>query len=324
MTSLFSFAFVSIPAFLLSYFVAKYLSRRMKDAGITGKDVHKKDMPEVAEMGGLSVFFSLFPILGLSILFSDPPDIRVAASIVTLILVGLVGIYDDLRGLNHRLKPTLVVLASIPVIYSLIGRTSVDIPIAGKLSVGLLYPLVAVPLAVTTSSNFTNILAGLNGLETGIGFLGTATVSLCALLKGESSIALLGFGVSSAFLGLMLLNWYPASIFPGDTGTLLSGASIAVIGLTAGVEFAAIVVSIPAAIDFSLKMQNRNPFKQRSSFGDTKIMEVGTLSPPPYPSLSHAFMVVSPIKESSLVKMLLLTEFLYCVIAVAVQLFMLG
>jgi UDP-N-acetylglucosamine--dolichyl-phosphate N-acetylglucosaminephosphotransferase len=320
----FSLLIVVSFSFLLSYLLSKYFSVKMRKMGIIGRDVHKKGTPEVSEMGGLAVFFSIPALLFLLLLLSDPLDERIFAIALSLVFVGLVGIFDDIFGLNHKLKPTLIVAASLPLMYVLFERTSVQVPFVGSMNIGLLYPLVAVPLAVTTSSNFTNIFAGFNGLESGVGFLATSTVSLCALLKNEQSIGMLGLGIAFSFLGLMILNKYPSKLFTGDTGTLLSGASIAAIGLAAGVEFAAIVVSIPAAIDFALKMQNRNPFKQRSSFGDTRINEDGSLSPPPYPSLAHAFMIVSPINEKNLVKMLLLTEFLYCAVAVSVQYFLLG
>ena len=123
-----------------------------------------------------------------------------------------------------------------------------------------------------------------------------------------------------AYLGFLKLNWYPARIFPGDSGTLMGGAAIAALGLAGRLEFAAIVVSIPAAFDFALKMLSRRPFAQRHDFSDSTINSDGILEPAGYPALVHAFMRVSPLGEEELVRSVLLMELCYAALAVAATL----
>jgi UDP-N-acetylmuramyl pentapeptide phosphotransferase/UDP-N-acetylglucosamine-1-phosphate transferase len=43
----------------LTLILTPYIAARMKKAGIVGRDIHKVNQPEVAEMGGLAVLLSL-------------------------------------------------------------------------------------------------------------------------------------------------------------------------------------------------------------------------------------------------------------------------
>ena len=102
-----------------------------------------------------------------------------------------------------------------------------------------------------------------------------------------------------AFVAFLRYNWYPARVFPGDTGTLISGATIACTSILGRFEIAAILMLVPAAVDFTLKMVAGYPFAQRKVYGDTLVLGDGTLVPPRYPALCHAFMKVSRLKELS-------------------------
>jgi UDP-N-acetylglucosamine--dolichyl-phosphate N-acetylglucosaminephosphotransferase len=235
-------------------------------------------------------------------------------------LTGLVGVADDFFELSQRYKPLMIVVASTPLMYVLQDRVSITIPILGNAHLGLLYPLVAVPLAITTCANFSNLLAGFNGLEAGSAVISLGTMTLISEIAGDSTVAAFGMIVTAAFFGFLLLNWYPAKIFPGDTGTLIAGAALAAMGLAAGLEFEAIILSIPAAMDFSLKMVARRPFRQRQMFGNTRVLQDGTLQPAAYPAVAHAFMKVSPTKEKGLVISLLAMQALFACIAIVVAL----
>jgi len=274
-------------------------------------------------MGGLSVLVALsigsaiYVVLNFSM---DGPTVLFAAVASTVALTGVVGVADDVVELSQKYKPFLIVAASVPLMVVLLGRTYIFVPIIGYVDLGLLYPLVAVPLAITTSANFSNLLAGFNGLESGSAAISIGTMSLLSAITEHLAVAAFGLILTFAYIGFLALNWYPAKIFPGDTGTLVAGAAIAAIGLASGLEFEAVVLSIPAAMDFALKMMDRNPFKQRHVYGNTKIREDGTLEPAPYPALVHAFMKVSRVKEQVLVMSVLAVQALFAVAAILITL----
>ena len=318
--SIYAIPVAAAVTLLLAYLLTRVISANFHKFGMAGEDVHKLDRPMRAEMGGIAVLASV-PVGAGVMLFLDPSTTWLfVAGLVTIVLVGLVGALDDLLGIRQRFKPFMVAAASIPLAYALLGRTSISFPVVGSVSFGLLYPLFIVPLAIATSANFTNMLAGFNGLEAGYAVIAIGTLSGLAGVEGNWDASLLGLLFVVAYLGFLKLNWYPAKVFPGDTGTLMSGAAIASIGLMSGLEFAAIVVSMPAAIDFTLKMLSRNPFSSRKIYGDSKVTLSGTLQPSGYAALSHAFMRVSPTSERGLVFSLLGLEALYAIIAIVVTL----
>jgi UDP-N-acetylglucosamine--dolichyl-phosphate N-acetylglucosaminephosphotransferase len=291
--------------------------------GISGVDIHKADKPTRAEMGGLAILLALAAGSSLYVaanLNMDGATVLFASVASTVTITGLVGIADDYFELSQKVKPLLIVGASVPLMVYLLGRTYVFVPAIGYLNLGLLYPLVAVPLAITTSANFTNLLAGFNGLESGCAAISIGTMSLLSDMTGHPTVAAFGLILTFAYFGFLVLNWYPAKIFPGDTGTLVYGSALAAMGLASGLEFEAIVLSIPAAMDFALKVMHRRPFKQRHLVGHSKVRPDGTLDPAPYPALVHAFMKVSPIKERDLVISVLAMQGLFAVTAIVITL----
>ena len=297
-------------------------SRRFSKFGISGIDVHKPYKPVIAEMGGLAILSGVALASVPLLLFGNLDSGLALTAFATIALVGLLGVADDISGLKQRYKPFLVAFTSLPLVVSLAGRTDLSLPLLGFISLGALYPFFVVPLAVTTSANFSNMLAGFNGLEAGYSAIAIGALSFLCWSKGEVALALFGTLLVVAYLGFLKLNWYPARIFPGDSGTLMGGAAIAALGLAGRLEFAAIVVSIPAAFDFALKMLSRRPFAQRHDFSDSMINSDGTLEPAGYPALVHAFMKVSPLGEEELVRSLLLMELCYAALAVAATLFL--
>lgn len=309
-------------ALVTSYSVSRFEIVRFPALGISGRDVHKPDRPVRAEMGGLAVLLAAGVGSTVYLVFNFSTDgsmVLFAGAALTVALTGVVGVADDVMGLSQKVKPFLIVAASVPLMLCLWSHASIFIPEIGYINFGHLYPLVAVPLAVTTSANFSNLLAGFNGLEAGCAAISLGTMALLSELAGHPYVAALGCILTFAYVGFLRLNWYPAKIFPGDTGTLMAGASLAVLGLASGLEFEAIVLSIPAAMDFALKMMNRNPFKQRHIFGDTKVRADGTLEPAGYPAVVHAFMKVSPVSERGLVVSLLAMQAMFAALAIGIR-----
>jgi UDP-N-acetylglucosamine--dolichyl-phosphate N-acetylglucosaminephosphotransferase len=271
-------------------------------------------------MGGVSIMLGFMVGVAALLAFNPPIDPFASAGIVTIILIFGVGVVDDITGMRQRFKPFLVAAAAIPLILTYGGEGSIWLPLIGNISFGLLYPLFLIPLAITTSANFANMMAGFNGLEAGVGVIGLGTLGSLSIITGHWEAGIIGLTLAAAFAAFLKYNWYPAKIFPGDSGTLLYGASIAIIGIMARLEFAAIMVSIPAAFDFTLKMLSKKPFAQRRDYGDTKVTADGVLRPALYPALSHAFLRVSNLNERSLVAVILAMESLYALIAVLLTL----
>lgn len=255
----------------------------MKNAGITGRDIHKLNKPEVPEMGGLAILIAL--PLALILVSTQSPDIPKMTLIV--LLFGFVGVIDDLTNMRQLYKVILSLLVSTPIF---------TIPLNDKLlsiNLGVLYYLFAI-LFITGSANLVNMLAGFNGLE-----VGTSAIILLFLgLLTTGYVKILAFTGCAVALGFLWWNRYPAKVFPGDTGTLSLGALIGIIGVAGKVEIPTLILLTPHIIDFLLKTRVRFAGK---SIGRTQIMDDGTLKAPPYLSFLGMIMRIKRVREYELV-----------------------
>jgi UDP-N-acetylmuramyl pentapeptide phosphotransferase/UDP-N-acetylglucosamine-1-phosphate transferase len=96
---------------------------------------------------------------------------------------------------------------------------------------------------------------------------------------------------------------------------------IATAAIVGKLELVCMILLIPHAIDFTFKLISRRPFSQRYIYGDTRARKDGVLIPPPYQSLPHLFMLVEPLTEERLVKVFLLLEAMFALVAVAFFIF---
>jgi len=306
---------VGLVAFLTTYFATPTLAKKLKGHGITGIDVHKPARPTCAEMGGLAVLLGFAAAFVFELLLSPNHSFGIVSAFLTILMVGIVGILDDLVTLRQRHKPILVALAAAPLILANSSNSGIWFPPFGYVFLGSLY-LALIPLGVATASNLTNMLSGFNGLEAGIGAISSFSLGILLAMSGRWNWASMAFALFASFLAFLFYNWYPAKVFPGDTGTLISGAAIASISISCSVEAAGILIMVPSAIDFTLKMLVKSPFSHRKKFGDTAVAEDGTLTPPRYPALAHAFMNATRLKERDLVISLLLMQAVYSALGV--------
>ena len=310
--------FVLAATAVFTYTATPYFIRKLKQRGITGIDIHKSEKPTTTEMGGLVSLTAL--TVATLILFVLGGDARILLGLTTVILVGLVGVADDTTTMRQRYKPFLVAAASPPLILALGNRTGFNMPGLGYLDYGILFLAIIVPLGLATTSNLTNMLAGFNGLEVGTGSLILLSLTLLAAYNGDYSAAVIGALLLSTLIPFLKYNWYPARIFPGDTGTLLVGGGIATVALMAGLEFAGIICLTPAIIDFALKVTSRKPFGHRQRYGDTSVRKDETLDPPPYRALAHIFLRLGRLRESELVLSLLIMQVVYSIVAIVLEL----
>jgi UDP-N-acetylglucosamine--dolichyl-phosphate N-acetylglucosaminephosphotransferase len=304
-----------VAALVTTFAVTPFLTKILIKRGITGIDIHKPSRTVCAEMGGLAVLIGFISGMAAIFLLGIPLPSALWAAVLTICLVAGVGMLDDLTDMRQRNKVWLIGLASLPLMLSYGGSGMVWFPLVGEVHLGIAYLLLLIPLQIITISNFTNMHAGFNGLEAGTALIGLSTLGTACLIVGEYMAAVLAVILAGTYGGFLVYNWFPARIFPGDVGTLMSGAAIAAIGIVAKLEFVAIAVTAPAAIDFTLKLISRRPFGQRVEYGNSTVSVDGFLRPAPYPSLSHAFMKVSALSEKQLVKALLSMEVLYSTIA---------
>lgn len=317
-----------IITMIIGFILMPKFIRFFKSAGIVGKDVAKKNTPEVAEMGGLPVMFtfilgSLFYIALQTFYFQNSVLSIFLAALLTITLITLVGMLDDMTSLFSRQlkkkvgfrqyeKFLLPAFAAVPLMALSAGSSTMTLPFFGQVNFGILYPLAIIPLAILGASNATNMLAGLNGLEAGLGIVLLSSLGVFAYIKDgwvAASIALL---FVAALISFLWYNKYPAKIFPGDSLTYTIGAVAATVAILGNIEMFALVCFIPWFLEFTLKIRS---LFQAESFG--KQTPEGHLKPmynKNY-SLTHVVMRLGNYKEHEIVIILIAFEALFCVLA---------
>ena len=79
--------------------------------------------------------------------------------------------------------------------------------------------------------NVWNLIDGMDGLASGVGLLVSGTLTLVAIHNDNTEVAILAVALAGSLAGFLLYNWHPACIFLGDSGALLIGLLIGVIGV---------------------------------------------------------------------------------------------
>ena len=252
-------------SFIITFFFTKILVPRLKRFNITGRDVNKPDRPEVAEMGGIAIVAGFTAGVLLAIFFNTFLDfefnlVYVLAAVITIHSLALIGIVDDLLDVPQYVKAFLPLVAAVPLVaVSAAGSTSMNIPFTGDVDLGILYIIVLIPIGVAVASNLSNMFAGFNGLEAGVGSVIFAVMAFLAIANNSVEAAILFIPVLGALLAFLCYNKYPAQVFPGDVGNLTIGAVLASGVIIGNMEAAGALLMILYVADFFIKAYNRFP-----------------------------------------------------------------
>ncbi len=164
--------------------------------------------------------------------------------VAALIVLG-VGFIDDTRSLGPRVK-LLGQAAAVMALY--LGGIRIDRIETLGLDLDLTrgafhFAILARPFDVAPASlgvtlfwflgcmNVWNLIDGMDGLASGVGLLVSGTLTLVALHNRNVEVAILATALAGSLAGFLLYNWHPACIFLGDSGALLIGLFIGVIGV---------------------------------------------------------------------------------------------
>ena len=306
---------IAIICGLLSFFVTRLtmprIIRKLEAADIVGKDIHKSWKPIVAEMGGFGILFGFIIGMFSGIYMHDILTFPLCVVLIVILLVGIIGIVDDLLVLSSKEKFFLLFLAGIPLIW------------AAPPNVGILY-LIVIPIALSIGSNLTNMLAGLNGIETGLGVISLASLTIACIILSKYDVTIISMSMLGALIAFLYFNKYPAKIFPGDTGTLIIGAAIVSIAFIGRVKLIALIVLMPNIIDAALKFYSAGVM-ERQQFSPTQVNDDGKLVRPEQGFKSLIRLVLRrPIAEKDAVKIIWGIGIVFGVLGIVVALIMPG
>lgn len=169
----------------------------------------------------------------------------------TLLMVA-VGVADDVWGLGPAPKLAVEILAAFMALAGGYGFTAVTNPFTGGyIQLGTLGGLFTL-LWVVGITNAFNLIDGLDGLAAGTGLIASVTLLVVSLIEGRPDATLLAATVAGALAGFLYFNFSPASIFLGDSGSLLLGYLLAVVSVQSLQKGATTVVIIAPILALGL------------------------------------------------------------------------
>ena len=306
---------IAIICGLLSFSVTRLfmpkIIQKLEEADIVGKDIHKSWKPVVAEMGGFGIIFGFVIGMFSGIYMHDILAFPLLIVLVVILLVGMIGILDDLLALSSKSKFFLLFIAGLPLMW------------AAPPNVGILY-LISLPIALSIGLNLTNMLAGLNGIESGLGVISMASLTIACIILGKYDVTIISMSMLGALLAFLYFNRYPAKIFPGDTGTLIIGAAIVCIAFIGRVKLIALIVLMPNIIDAALKFYSAGVMN-RSQQKPTQLNEDGKLVRPDAGFKSLIRLILRrPIAEKDAVKIIWGIGIVFGILGIVVALIMPG
>lgn len=306
---------IAIICGLLSFFVTHLsmplIIKKLEKADIVGKDIHKSWKPIVAEMGGFGILFGFTIGMFSGIYMHDILALPLCIVLIVILLVGIIGIVDDLLALSSKEKFFLLFLAGIPLIW------------AAPPNVGILY-LIIIPIALSIGANLTNMLAGLNGIESGLGVISMTSLTIACIILGKYDVTIISMSMLGALISFLYFNRYPAKIFPGDTGTLIIGAAIVSIAFIGRVKLIALIVLMPNIIDAALKFYSAGVMNRQQQ-KPTQLNDEGKLVRPETGFKSLIRLILrKPIAEKDAVKIIWGIGIIFGILGIAVALVMPG
>jgi len=221
----------------LSYLLTPLIRRfsihfNILDDPTLARKSHKQPIPL---LGGIAIFLSFSITLGLLFLITqyyywvagenyfffkmtDLFWIKVGIYLVASLLVLLVGIMDDLKCLEFRIKLLVQGLAALIIIFG-----------GSRLSISP-WPFVNVIISflwIVCLTNSFNLLDNMNGLSTGLSTIVILFSILVSYFTQHYLLAIFLIIPLGCFMGFLPHNFPRAKIFLGDSGSLFIGFSLA-------------------------------------------------------------------------------------------------
>lgn len=249
----------------------------MRKRGFTGRDVHKKKKPEIPEMGGVAILIGV-AVSGVagSLLYPEKSTMFLSF-VLTVLIAGGVGLIDDLRPLNARVKPLLTLAASIPILVMGTYTPSILFPVIGGTRLTMVYPIL-IPIVMAVTSNAVNMMDPFNGVMAGTSTVVTATLLLAAIALGRGDAIILCTMLLGALLAFYYFNRYPSRVFSGDVGSLSVGTALGAIAIMGRLEVVAVVAFMPQIMNafYGLSSMGRL-YERREVARPVEVLEDGRL-----------------------------------------------
>jgi UDP-GlcNAc:undecaprenyl-phosphate GlcNAc-1-phosphate transferase len=171
-------------------------------------------------------------------------NMNYAVMLIGLTVMFLTGLIDDIIQLTPKVKFAGQVLAALLVALSGVSIDMVRSPIDNSyLSLGFLDIPITV-LYLVAFANIINLIDGLDGLAAGIVGISAFSMLLLVAMRGSFSLALMCLMLVAVCVAFLFYNFYPASIFMGDSGALFLGLVLGLVSISGVVRTQSLIIMV--------------------------------------------------------------------------------
>jgi UDP-GlcNAc:undecaprenyl-phosphate GlcNAc-1-phosphate transferase len=240
-----------VTALLLTPWVRRWALRRGVVDQPGGRRIHSVVTPRLGGVGVIVGFFTplaLFAVCGTGAMQGLLAESELVLGLVVgSMIVGSIGVIDDVRGLGPWPK-LCAQAAAASVAYAAGYRIdTINLPLVGDVQMGICSPAVTVLwfLAIT---NAINLIDGLDGLAAGIALFAAISNFFIALFNDSHVVVLLSASLAGSLLGFLRYNFNPATIFLGDAGSMFLGFVLAATSIAGAATKSSTAIAILAPI----------------------------------------------------------------------------
>jgi UDP-GlcNAc:undecaprenyl-phosphate GlcNAc-1-phosphate transferase len=248
-----TFALTAAASLLLTPLVRR-LARRwgVVDRPDNVRKLHGRPVPL---LGGAAVYLALVVGIGAAQYgsFGTGPALT-QLSLLLVLTAGCVcffGGVDDYRHLRPRTKLLFQTISVLPMVC--FGCVDQVVAFGVPIELGWL----GVPLTVlwlVGCINALNLLDGMDGLASIVGLATATMMGLIAGTEGHPHVAVIASVLAGALAGFLVYNLPPASIFLGDSGSMVIGLVVGTLGIHGGMKTSATLSITAPAVVMALPM----------------------------------------------------------------------
>ena len=203
------------------------------------RKVHVSVMPRI---GGLAIIGGFL----VGYLLLTPEDEHATGIFIGAVIIVITGFLDDMLEITAKTKIAGQLAAAIVVVtWGGLQIEFINLPFGGIVEFGFLSIPVTI-LWIVGITNAINLLDGLDGLAAGVSTIALISLSVMAMIMGDTFVVATTTILAASSLGFLFYNFYPAKIFMGDTGALFLGFMISVLALLGfkNVTFISLVIPV--------------------------------------------------------------------------------
>ena len=251
--------------FIFSYLFVGLVKQYAPKLGLidipNDRSAHIEHTPRAAGIGFFLAVAIILPFFHLDVM------LEYSWTILAIFLIFFIGILDDHRDTSPIAKFAVLIVSTLFLSFDGLVINDVGTFFGVAITLGWL----SIPFTIFAVVGFTNalnLIDGLDGLASTVSIVILGTFFIVGYQNDDIFIMMLSMAFIASVLAFLIFNWYPASIFMGDSGSLTLGFVISVLAIMSLEYLPTVSILFIAALPIfdTLIVMVRRKIKKRSMF----------------------------------------------------------